>query len=50
MSSNNFVTLKLLVVIQVVHTLSKCDTEYTIAEAKSFAFFFFFKARVIINK
>jgi len=37
MSSNNFVALKLLIVIQVVHTSSKCDTEYTITEAKSFA-------------
>lgn len=40
MNSNNFVALKLPVVIQVVHTLSKYDAECTIAGARSFAGFF----------
>lgn len=61
MSCNNFVALKLLVVTQAVPTLSTCNTEYTIAKAKSFAGFFagfvlfyfsfvLFLNRVIINK
>lgn len=32
-----FFSLKLLVAIQVVHTLNKCDTEYTVAKVKYFA-------------
>lgn len=40
MSSNNFVALKLLAVIQVVLIPSKYGTEYTIAEAKAFAVLF----------
>lgn len=39
MSVVNFFPLKLLVAIQVVHTLSKCDAEHTVAEATTKKYF-----------